>query len=58
MTILTHTWKVWPRNAADALLKAHTRVREASHVTGVRYRVEPHLPVDVLGIYVLLPVVQ
>ncbi len=43
---------------ADALLKAHTRVREASHVTGVRYRVEPHLPVDVLGIYVLLPVVQ
>lgn len=43
---------------ADVLLKAHTRVRQASHATGVRYRVEPHLPVDVLGIYVLLPVVQ
>jgi superfamily II DNA or RNA helicase len=37
---------------ADALLDAHRRVR----LTGERYRVEPRLPVDVLGIYVYLPV--
>jgi hypothetical protein len=39
------------RRRADALLDAHRRVR----VTGERYRVEPQLPVDVLGIYVYLP---
>ena len=44
--------------AAGAAGGAYTRVREAGRVTGVRYRVEPHLPVDVLGIYVLLPVPQ
>lgn len=43
---------------AEALLAAHTRVRKASQASGVRYRVEPHLPVDLLGIYVLLPLVQ
>lgn len=37
---------------AEALLEAHRRVR----VTGERYRVEPRLPVDVLGVYVYLPV--
>jgi hypothetical protein len=46
------------RGRADALLQAHTRVRTASRAGGVRYRVEPHLPVDLLGIYVLLPPVQ
>jgi hypothetical protein len=42
---------------AQELLAAHTNVRDISRATGVRYRVEPHLPVDVLGVYVLLPVV-
>jgi len=38
------------------LLDAHRRVRTAAHIKGVRYDVRPHLPPDVLGIYVLLPV--
>jgi superfamily II DNA or RNA helicase len=41
------------KRRADALLEAHRRVR----VTGERYRVEPRLPADVLGVYVYLPVV-
>jgi hypothetical protein len=39
----------------DELLEAHRRVRTASRLTGVRYRVEPQLPPDVLGVYLLLP---
>ena len=39
----------------DELLDAHQRVRRASKVRNVRYRVEPQLPPDVLGIYVYLP---
>ena len=30
----------------------------AARMSGVKYRVEPHLPPDVLGIYVYLPVTQ
>ena len=41
---------------AEQLLDAHRRVRAAAGVRGVRYRVEPKLPPDVLGIYVYLPV--
>jgi superfamily II DNA or RNA helicase len=40
------------------LLNAHRRVRSAARMSGVKYRVEPHLPPDVLGIYVYLPVTQ
>jgi hypothetical protein len=39
----------------EELLDAHRRVRSASKQTGVIYRVEPHLPPDVMGIYVYLP---
>lgn len=39
----------------EELLDAHKRVRQASRHRGVRYEVEPHLPPDVLGIYVFLP---
>ncbi len=50
-----------PLNEAAAtrgqeLLDAHRRVRTAARVKGVRYDVRPHLPPDVLGVYVLLPV--
>lgn len=38
------------------LLDAHQRVREASRQAGISYRVEPHLPPDILGIYIYLPV--
>jgi superfamily II DNA or RNA helicase len=40
---------------AAALLDAHQRVREGARAAGVSYSVEPQLPVDVLGTYVLLP---
>ena len=40
---------------AQELLEAHRRVRIASGVKHLRYDVRPQLPVDVLGIYVLLP---
>jgi len=39
---------------ADALLQDHRRVREAAADLG-RYTVTPSLPVDVIGVYVLLP---
>ncbi len=43
------------REKATALLDAHTRVRQALKVKGISHRVEPQLPVDVLGVYVFLP---
>jgi len=39
----------------EELLNAHRRVRAAAQIRGVRYRVEPQLPVDVLGVYMYLP---
>ena len=41
-------------NHAQILLESHRRVRDAAKHRG-RYRVEPKLPVDVLGIFVYLP---
>jgi superfamily II DNA or RNA helicase len=38
-----------------ALLAAHQRVRRAAQVRNLRYRVEPQLPPDVLGLFVFLP---
>lgn len=40
---------------AGELLEDHRRVREASDARGVRYSVSPALPVDVIGVYVLVP---
>jgi len=40
----------------EELLEAHQRVRRASKIRNVRYRVEPQLPPDVLGIYIFLPI--
>jgi superfamily II DNA or RNA helicase len=37
------------------LLESHQRVRAAAQAKGIRFEVEPKLPVDVLGIYVYLP---
>jgi len=39
---------------ADILLADHRRVREAARDVG-QYNVKPCLPVDVIGVYVLLP---
>jgi superfamily II DNA or RNA helicase len=42
---------------AERLRDSHARVREASRQSGAaRITVEPHTPVDVLGVYVYLPV--
>ena len=45
------------RRRADELLADHRRVREAAEIRGVRYAVVPALPADVIGVYVLMPVV-
>jgi superfamily II DNA or RNA helicase len=39
----------------EELLAAHTRVRTAARLQGVRHRVEAQLPPDVLGVFVYLP---
>jgi superfamily II DNA or RNA helicase len=54
---LTSHLETLAQDRADALLDAHRRVRDAAKARG-RYAVEPKLPVDVLGIYVYLPVIQ
>ncbi len=46
--------KVLAQQRADALLADHRRVREAARDVG-QYSVSPCLPVDVIGVYVLLP---
>jgi len=44
------------REHGDRLLAAHRRVRAASRQTGISFRVEPHLPADVMGLFVCLPI--
>ena len=39
---------------AQELLQDHRRVREASDSHG-KYQVTPQLPIDVMGVYVLVP---
>ena len=43
------------RERADQLLQDHRRIREASDSRGLRYRVEPAWPIDIIGVYVLMP---
>jgi len=43
------------KQRGNELLGAHTRVRQAARLRGVRYRVEPQMPPDLLGIYIYLP---
>ena len=53
-TLLPHLEENAHQRAAQ-LLESHQRVRQAARVRGLRHRVEPQLPPDVLGIYVYLP---
>lgn len=46
--------EAYARVRADALLADHRRVRKAADSQG-RYKVAPLLPVDVIGVFVLLP---
>ena len=48
------TLETFARVRADGLLADHRRVREAARSRG-RYEVTPLLPVDVIGVFVLLP---
>ena len=43
------------KQRANQLLEDHKRVREASEARFLKYEVTPCLPVDVIGLYVLLP---
>lgn len=53
--VLSPTIELAARRQAEHLLDAHRRVRQAARL-GVRaLRVAPHLPPDVLGVFVLLP---
>ena len=40
---------------AKTLLAIHRQLRDETRVKGLRYDVRAQLPVDVIGIYVLLP---
>jgi hypothetical protein len=46
---------IYAEQRGQELLEAHQRVRTAAKMQGVRYKVEPQLPPDVLGIYIYLP---
>jgi superfamily II DNA or RNA helicase len=46
------------RQHAQELATAHRRVRQSAQARGLQYRVEPQLPVDILGIYLYLPNLQ
>jgi superfamily II DNA or RNA helicase len=43
---------------AEELLADHRRIREASDARGLRYSVSPALPVDKIGVYVLMPMAK
>lgn len=44
------------KQRGQALLDAHRRVRISAKDKGVRYRIEPRLPPDIMGIYIYLPI--
>lgn len=46
------------RRRAEELLGDHRRIREASDARGIRYAVTPALPVEKVGVYVLMPMVK
>jgi superfamily II DNA or RNA helicase len=43
------------RERARELADAHRRVRQAAQARSLQYRVEPQIPVDILGVYLYLP---
>jgi len=56
MEMLQSRLEAVAQERSEALLQSHRRVRDATKHTG-RYRVEPKLPTDILGIYIYLPAV-
>jgi superfamily II DNA or RNA helicase len=45
----------YAQTRADALMSDHKRVRESSGRTHIHYHIEPCLPVDIVGLAVLVP---
>lgn len=43
------------KERTQELLSDHRRIREASDAKGLRYNVTPALPIDKIGVYVLMP---
>lgn len=54
---LQNDFNAMAENRAKDLLQDHRRVREAADARG-EYQVKPQLPVDVMGVYVLVPDVE
>ena len=57
MTHLQEPLSALAEHTGQKLLEEHRRVRAAARQTGVRTSVQPQLPPDVLGLYVMLPLV-
>ena len=56
LPVLEPTFKRLAHERARQLLLDHRRIRDASAIRGERYQVTPALPVDIIGVYVFLPV--
>ncbi len=52
---LESTFNGIAENRAQTLLADHRRIREAGNMKGQRYKVDPVLPVDIMGIFVFMP---
>ena len=52
---LEQTFNGIAEKRSNELLADHRRVREASDAKGIRYSVAACLPVDKIGVYVLMP---
>ena len=46
------------RDRSETLRRDHRRIRDASDAKGLRYQVTPALPVDKIGVYVFIPMVD
>lgn len=55
LTILQEAINTRVSERGETLMRAHSRVRSASNLRGIKYTVKPVLPADVLGIYLFLP---
>jgi len=54
--VLTPKLEEFAIQRGQALLEAHRKVRSVSRIKNVAYSIEPKLPVDILGVYIYLPV--
>ena len=55
ISALNDTFTRLAHERADELLSDHRRIRDASAAKGLRYSVDPALPVDKIGVYVFMP---